>query len=136
MKHHGTSFFRLAILSIGVLLAGCQSEVVPSTGAHPPTDPQTVKIYQSAPQKYEKLGVIMIPVGGDVKWDEKGDANLGFRMFREKAAAQGANGVLLAVDPGMSDAKVTAGDSGKYYSVPFQATSKQAVAQAIFVIKD
>jgi hypothetical protein len=41
------------------------------------------------------LGVITIPIGDDVKWDEKGDAKLGFNMLREQAAAKGTNAVLL-----------------------------------------
>ncbi len=129
------SCLSLTVLVLCALAGGCAQQIVPSTGTRTPTSPDTVKIYAQAPKQYEKLGTITIPVGGDVKWDERGDAKLGFKLLREKAAALGANGVLLATDPGQSDGRVTAGDGTEYYQVPVSSNPRSAVAQAIFVLK-
>ncbi len=125
----------LLVAAMALVLAGCAEQIKPAT-KHAPTSPDQVKLYRKAPAQYEELGLIRVPVGGDVKWDKQGNANAGFAQFRQKAAAMGANGVLLLVPPGVSDAQVTAGDSGTFYAVPMKmGEPREAVAQAIFVIK-
>lgn len=71
-----------------------------------------------------------------MKWDQSGDADAGFAQFKAKAAAMGANGVLLVVPAGTSDVQVTAGYKGTFYAVPVKTgTNREAVAEAVFVIK-
>jgi len=118
-----------------VALSGCGSTVMPPT-SHDPTSPDQVKIYQKAPNKYEGLGTVTVPIGADVRWDEKGDADAGFQKLRAAAAERGANGLLLTAPDGATNAVVTAGYKGTYYQVPVQMNPKGAVAQAIWVVKE
>lgn len=123
----------LIAVALSVCLAGCASEVVPTT-SHQPTDPSQVKIYQKAPAKYEELGEISVPVAGNARWDDKGDANAGFDRLRAEAAARGANGILLDPDSVNAQFEVTAGDRGQFYNVPMRSTpNRAAVAEAIYV---
>lgn len=117
--------------------AGCASEVVPSpAGGRKPTQPSEVKVYQSQPKKYELLGTVEVPVGGDVRWDEHGDATPGFEKLRAEAASHGANGLLLTVD-GANTATVTAGYKGTFYQVPVRTGQPStAMARAIYVLKE
>ncbi len=127
---------RLSVLvAMALVLAGCAQQIQPAT-KHSPGSPNDVKFYQKGPSRYEELGLIHVPVGGAVKWDQFGDADAGFEQFKEKAAALGANGVLFVVPPGASAVQVTAGYKGTYYAVPMKmGASREAVAQAIFVLK-
>jgi hypothetical protein len=128
-----------ALLSITICVispAGCGSQVVPSTASHPPTDPSQVKIYPKQPKKYEVLGLVEVPVGGDVRWDNRGDANAGFEKLRAGAAARGANGLLMSDGAGNAN-MVLAGYRGTFYQVPIKlGTPNIAVAQAIYVLEE
>ena len=118
-----------------VVGGGCSPEVVPSSGTRPPTDPKDVVIYQKEPQKYEELGVVEVPVGGDVRWDEKGESTPGFEKLKAGAAARGANGILLT-RPSPDMGLVLAGYKGTFYQVPVRAGNPKVVAvKAIYVIE-
>ena len=129
---------RVAMLVGGlmcVVAMGCGSHVVPGSGNRQPTDPHKVMVYTDQPKKYEDLGKVEVPVGGDVKWDSQGDATAGFDKLRAEAAARGENGILLRKDI-PETVLVTAGDRGTFYSVPVRTgTPKVAVAEAIYVIE-
>ena len=120
----------------GGVVAGCSSpEIVPSQGARPPTQASQVEIFQKEPKKYEELGLVEVPVGGDVKWDEHGDATPGFEKLKAAAAAKGANGLLL-FDREHNKMLVVAGYRGTFYQVPVRRTNGDtAVAQAIWVVE-
>jgi hypothetical protein len=124
----------LSAAALYLCAGGCASEVVPST-PHDPTSPAQVHIYQNAPdKKYEELGTIAVPVVGDVRWDDKGDADAGFDQLRQQAAARGANGILLDSDTIQAKDSVLAGDHGHYYTVPLRTSpNRAAVAEAIYV---
>ena len=130
-----TSILLFVVSAIG-LLTGCAQQVVPA-GQHAPTKPESVQLYEKKPTQYEELGLIEVPIGGDIRWDDKGDSTRGFMALREKAAALGATGVLLDLDKGQFNASVTAGDGKKYYIVPLRTTTTppEAIAQAIYVLK-
>jgi hypothetical protein len=120
-----------------LLIGGCKShEVVPSSGTRAPTRPEDVKIYPKYPEKYERLGVVSIPVTPEVRFDERGDANLGFDRLKAAAAARGANGLLLVLDGGGNDALATVGYHGKFYQVPIKSKPRTAMAEAIFVLEE
>jgi hypothetical protein len=125
----------LAMLLAWAAACGCGSQVVPSSGPRAPTTAADVKIYAKAPAKYEDLGRVEVPVGGDVRWDQRGEATAGFERLKAGAAAVGGNGILLE-DPSGDNLKVLAGYHGTYYQVPVrQGTPNVAVAHAIYVIK-
>jgi hypothetical protein len=127
----------LAAGAVVLGLAGCASpEIVPSSGPRPPTAPQQVKVFQKAPAKYELLGPVAITAQPGATWDEKGNATAGFDRMRSAAAALGANGLLLAADPGTYDRMVTVGDAGKFYQVAVRGRPPTAVGHAIFVLKE
>jgi hypothetical protein len=134
MKHAKIGTFLAAVMAL--IVVGCQSEVVPNSGNHPPTTPAQVKFYQDPPKKYEVLGTVEVPVGGEVRWDEKGDATAGFEKLKSQAAALGANGVLLATDNPMTP-RVGAGDNCTFYQVPLRTGNPSvAMAKAIWVLKE
>jgi hypothetical protein len=120
--------------ALAMMVAGCSSEVVPSKGARAPTDPAQVAIYQKEPHRYELLGNVEVPVGGEVRWDERGEAVAGFDRLKSQAAARGANGILLVGDnPQMT--RVLAGYKGTFYKVPVRYGKPDvAVAKAIYVL--
>ena len=131
----------MSILTAMIFLGGCESEVLPNSGNHPPLQPDQVKLYQKQPKKYEELGMIEVPTTTEMRWDQRGDSTAGFDALKAKAAAMGANGVLLMrkSGEGKSDdegAMVTAGYKGEFYQVPLRTNPPTAVAQAIYVLKE
>src|SRR5687768_8633278 len=100
----------LLVAAIWTLATGCKSEIVPSSGSRTPTSPEQVKIYEKQPKRYEMLGTVSVPVGGEVRWDDRGHAKAGFDKLKQRAAALGANGLLLKVPEDQSDFLVLAGD--------------------------
>ena len=135
MKLSSVTLWLVVLIGLVVLGVACSPKVVPSSGTRPPTDAKDVMIYTKEPKKYEQLGDVEVPVGGDVKWDRNGDATAGFEKLKAAAAARGANGILLKV--GGSDVEsVVAGYRGKFYPVPVRrGTPSVAVVPAIYVIE-
>ena len=73
-------------LFVGSLLLGCESsKVVPASGPRPALQPSVVKIFQKAPKKYEKHGLVEVPVTGEVRWNAQGDATAGFERLKVQA---------------------------------------------------
>ena len=135
MKSRSFTVWSVVLLGLAALGGGCGPTAYTATGTRPPTDPADVEIYQKEPQKYEKLGFVEVPVGGDVRWDANGDATAGFEKLKAAAAKRGANGILL-VRPSADMASVVAGYKGKFYQVPARLGEPKAVSvQAIYVIE-
>ena len=128
--------FALSLISLALAGGvGCSDHVVPTTGTRSATNPNDVQFYTKEPKKYEKLGTVQVPVGGDVRWDANGDATAGFEKLKAAAAARGANGILLL--PGASGTEsVVAGYRGKFYQVPLRrGTPSAVVVETIYVIE-
>jgi hypothetical protein len=135
--HFAASVLRIVVVGLFAVggAGGCGSHVVQPSGARAATDPKDVMIYTKEPKKYEELGSVEVPVGGDVKWDRNGDATPGFEKLKAAAAARGANGILLKVG-GNDVESVVAGYRGKFYPVPVRrGTPSVAVVPAIYVIE-
>ena len=134
MKHW--QFTTFSLMAVATIVTGCASEVVPSSGPRAPTSASAVAIYQKEPQRYELLGPVEVPVGGEVRWDSRGEAVAGFDRLKAQAAAMGANGILLmGDDPNMT--RVLAGYKGTFYQVPVRyGKPDAAVAKAIYVLKE
>jgi hypothetical protein len=118
---------------LAVFIGGCAPVVLPPS-QHAPIAADQVNLYQKQPAKYEALGTITLPVTPEMKWDERGESTPGFDALKAKAAAMGANGVLLIAQPGTFDLLATAGYRGAWYQVPMKSQPKAAVVQAIFVV--
>jgi hypothetical protein len=128
---------RLTGLSFGVLLvlgmvAGCAPEALPPT-QHAAISPDQVTIYTRRPSRYEAMPVITVPVTSEMKWDDKGESNAAFDALKGKAAAMGANGVLLEPEKGMYDVLVTVAYRGTWYKIPAKRDPKEVVGRAIWV---
>jgi len=137
--HPRNAFSRVllpAAVAAALFFAGCASEVVPTTGPHAPTSASNIKIYQKAPQKYEKLGLVTVSAEEGAKFDKSGNADVGFNRLKQKASALGANGLLLALDPNQFDRQATAGYQGEFYEVGIKGQPPVGVAEAIFVHKE
>lgn len=118
-------------------LLACAPEIVPTTGPHPATLASQVKIYQKQPSKYEKLGILELPAKPTTNWQESADATPAFTELRTRAAALGANGLLLMDDnPNANDVDVGAKFEGQYYLVPVRRDTKSVLVQAIWVISE
>jgi hypothetical protein len=119
---------------------GCASEptVVPSSGPRPPSSAAQVRIFEKEPERYELLGTVTVTRAEGAKWDQRGNADAAFDAALAKAAALGANGLLLSAKPGESDYHATAGYHGKFYQVPVRGKQGDAVGvmQAIYVLKE
>jgi hypothetical protein len=115
---------------------GCSSpEVVPATGPRSPLRPDQVSIYQEEPSRYELHGAVTVTHSEGAKWDERGNADVAFDNLKAKAAALGANGLLLSAEPGTFDRLATAGYHGTFYQIPIRGNPPEAFAKAIYVSK-
>src|SRR4051812_8338862 len=86
---------------VAAALVGCNSSGTTTERGAPmpraPLTPDRVTFYRTPPAKFDKVGTINVPVTPELHWDERGDATAGFRILKSKAAAMGANGVLLKI---------------------------------------
>jgi len=136
------SHIRLVVVVVlgAMFLSACAtSEIVPVSGPRAAMPVEQVKFYQHPPKRYEILGPVTVSREEGATWDERGDATAGFDILRKKAAALGANGLLLQTDKGDDYKKVLAGYHGEYYQVPVSGSgtsSPKALARAIYVIDE
>jgi hypothetical protein len=128
----GIAFWVLLVLG-GI--AGCAPEALPPT-QHAAISPDQVKIYTRRPSRYEALPVISAPVTSEMKWDENGDSNAAFDALKVKAAARGANGVLLEPEKGKHDLLVTVAYHGTWYQLPAKRDPKEVLGRAIWVAEE
>jgi hypothetical protein len=137
-------FSMLSMAALVAALAGCTSSSNSNASQmsktpRPPISPDLVTFYRTPPAKCDTVGLIKVPVTPELRWDERGDATAGFQILRSKAAAMGANGVLLKVPESEYERQVTAGymSGGKtdWYTVSLRGKPGEAtaVAQAIYV---
>ena len=120
-------------------MCGCSSEpTILPTQQHVATTPDKVKILGKRPKKYEQLGTVTVEITRELAWDDRGDANKAFDALKQKAAALGANALVLWAEPGAHDIMATAGYHGEFYQVPIrrQLPTRTAVAQAVYVPAD
>ena len=134
------AFMFSAALTLLLVDAGCASkpEIVPSSGPRAATSAAQVKLYDKQPKKYELLGTVTVTRAEGAKWDEKGDANAAFDTAKSKAAALGANGLLMRAEAGEYTYHATAGYHGTFYQVPVRGKAGAAIGvmQAIYVLEE
>ena len=137
MNQMGSMCRHLGVLATLVMLAGCASkpEIVQSSVKRLPTTAGDVVIYDKQPAKYEQLGTVTVTKGQGGTWDQKGDANAAFDALKAKAAAMGANGLLIWAEEGAFDRRVNAGYHGTFHQLPVRGTPGEGIAQAIYVLK-
>src|SRR5688572_30225632 len=124
-----------AVMLVGVSGGGCAKPEVVATTPHEATLPEKVRIYQKPPaKKYELLGIVTATRAEGARWDDRGDANMAFDTMLKKAAAKGANGLLMEAEG--HTARVTAGYHGEFYQVPVRGNPPEGMAQAIYIHHD
>src|SRR5690349_20734689 len=137
MRQFDRSCCFVALVSVVALLCGCAPEVLPAQ-SHSPSDPESVKLYQKAPAKYEKLG--MVETTQNVKFQADATVDPAVDSLKAQAATMGANGLLLQVDADQNGQKpvlATGMYHGQSYQFPVKAKPvKTAMATAIYVVKE
>ncbi|QOV87573.1 hypothetical protein [Humisphaera borealis] len=126
------SSFVVMLVSTMMLLCGCGSTVVPTTGPRPATSPAAVALFQDPPSKYEVLGIIKTE--GSFEWEEVGQMQKVIDELKEKAAAMGGNGLLLQV-PEYRLRAVGTYDEEPYIIPIDKSKTRNAMATAIYVHK-
>src|SRR5690242_519081 len=96
-------FAALAAIAFAALCAGCSSTVAPAT-SHPRISGDQVQIYADPPRRYEVLGTLKVPIGGNARWDKNGNADAAFDELKSSAGALGGNGILLQAPEGAANA--------------------------------
>ncbi|MCY2952600.1 MAG: hypothetical protein NTU53_11590 [Planctomycetota bacterium] len=127
----------LPALLIFAGLAGCAPQALPAT-SHALTSADKVRILQDRPHKYEQLATITLEITPSMKWDERGDANPVFDLLKQKAAATGANAIVLWAQQDAYDILATAGYKGTFYQVPIkrQLPTRTAIVQAVYIVQE
>ena len=120
------------LMAAAGILAACAPEVLP-TKPHAALDMAQVKIYQTEPAKYEKLGMITLKVPSTEHWEQTADATNGMDELRKQAAARGANGVLLIDGEHLEYRMAGVLYGGSQYLVPLRKDPLTIAAQAIYV---
>src|SRR5688500_12775766 len=115
---------------------GCSPTVTEAKGPRPALKPDQVVIYQKEPNRYEVHGTVTVTREEGAKWDERGNADIAFNALKAKAAALGANGLLLSAEPSTYDRLATAGYHGQFYQIPIRGNPPVAFAKAIYVVND
>ena len=128
----------LVALSLAVVLAGCTTSSAIMTGtSRPPTSAEQVRVYLRAPSSpYESIALVTATSNAAVSRD--GSRARAIEELRVKAAALGANGILLGqMDndagprPGVYIPGATRGAPG--FFVGGSGLTVEVQAEAIFV---
>ena len=83
----------IAILPI-LLITSCASGSYILTGEKlTPIKSEAVKLYTSAPQQYETIGIVN--ASSDSGWTQQGDMDYAISELKKQAAKLGANGIIL-----------------------------------------
>jgi hypothetical protein len=127
----------VALATLFAAGGGCASKpvVLQPTGRRNPAPPDGITLYQKQPHRYELLGEVTASREEGGRWDDQGNANLGFDTLKNKAALLGANGLLLDPDVIHHDRRAQVGYHDHSYRVAVRGTpgAATAVAQAIYV---
>jgi hypothetical protein len=75
--------------------ASCTSTHVMLGTARPPTDPNSVRIYNTPPASFEEIALVQSDNRGTSGFTQQGRVNSAMKRLRENAAKLGANGIIL-----------------------------------------
>ena len=129
----------MTLAMLAAVVGGCASEpVVLPAKAHAATTPDAVRVLRERPAEYELLGTVTFEITPELRWDANGNANKVFELFRQGAAATGANAVVIWAPADKANVMAVAGYQGKSYQVPIRVEGEKrtAVAQAAYVVKE
>lgn len=132
MNLHRPIAWIVVMVASCVLLTGCAPTVVPSAGPRPATQPTSVELFQEQPSKYEVLGIVQ--TDKTFEWDGAAGIEKVIDELKAKAAALGANGLLLQVPEYRM--RVVGNYDEVSYTLPIEkGKNRSALATAIYVHK-
>jgi hypothetical protein len=99
-------------VSIVIFLAACASSHIITGTPRPPIEPTQVKLYSSAPAKFEEIAIIEASSKSSWAFTDQQKVNVVIERLKEEAAKLGANGVLLQMTGSESAGGVVTGVSG------------------------
>jgi hypothetical protein len=85
----------LLALATAFLLSSCASSHIITGKPRPPIDPAQVKLYSTAPAKYDEIAIIEASSKSSWSITDQGKIDVVIERLKEEAAKLGANGVLL-----------------------------------------
>jgi len=115
-----------------LFLIGCATatgSVILTGPARPSTNPQSVKLYQKEPKKYDVIG--LVEASSDYGWTDQKSQDYAVAELKKQAAKVGANGVLLTTTGTQTSAMVGGYGTGVMWAAP--ANAKVVKGTAIFV---
>ena len=128
----------VALAALPAAGGGCanKAKVLTPTEKRPPATPESVTIYQKQPKKYELLGEVTATREEGARLDNMANANTAFDLLKTKAAALGANGLLIDPEVIQHDARAQVGYHDYFYRVAVRGSpgNATAVGQAIYVL--
>ncbi len=91
-------FLPAVVLLVVGLLAGCASSSSQLVGlARPPINPAEVRIYRTAPARYQEIALLDATSAGRLFHGSAAGETEAIRKLQEEAAKVGANGVLITL---------------------------------------
>lgn len=115
-----------------LFLIGCATatgSVILTGLARPSTNPQSVKLYQKEPKRYDVIG--LVEASSDWGWTDQKSQDCAVAELKKQAAKIGANGVLLTTTGTQTSAMVGGYGTGVMWAA--QANAKVVKGTAIFV---
>jgi hypothetical protein len=124
------------LAAFAMIVSACNTSRTEPAVKHAPSDPSTIQIYQTRPEgTLERLGIV--ETTENVRWQEdRTDVTPMVESLKAKAAALGANGLILEVPDDPSEKRVQAQGTYQGKSYIFSGTMvpvKKAKAVAIYL---
>lgn len=105
-------FLKLSAFAVGILmLCGCIGSQVLVGAQRPPISPSQVRIYLDPPAQFEKVAVLEANSTASWALTDQQKSNKAVNRLKERAAALGANGVLLQGVQNQSTGSVATGQA-------------------------
>lgn len=125
----------LGILALIAILAGCSTSSVLVGKARPPINPAAVKVYLTAPPKYEEIALVTATSESSWAISDQGKMNAVMEGLKKEAAKVGANGILLREtgDKSTQGFMVAPAYGGTFTAASYAVQNKAATAVAIYV---
>jgi len=98
-------------VSIALFLVACASSHIITGTPRQPIDPVQVKLYSSAPAKFEEIAIIEASSKSSWAFTDQQKINVVVERLKDEAAKLGANGVLLQMTGSESTGGVVTGFS-------------------------
>jgi hypothetical protein len=123
-------------VSTVLFLAACASSHIITGTPRPPIEPAQVKLYSSAPAKFEEIAIIEASSKSSWAFTDQQKVNVVIERLKEEAAKLGANGVLLQMTGSESTGGVMTGfasGSNPTFGTGIYATALHKTGRALAI---